>query len=236
MPRESPRLGIAAVRDDESPSTVARLLDSKLATLAHEINNPLAVIVASLDFAIEEIDTTPEPGGDMGLALQDAREAAERIRFVVAQMTGTPVPVEKPPVSSVVEVGQPEPASAQKLRANVLVVDDEPSVGSALTRSLRDHDVVVTGSGYEALRRCARGEKFDIILCDVMMPGMTGFDLYEEVERVAPDQADRMIFLTGGAATPEAAEFVASVPNLVIQKPFDVSKIRELIRSRRPRT
>jgi len=126
-----------------------------------------------------------------------------------------------------------EPASnASRPKVRILVVDDDVMVGNSLRRSLRDYDVVVLDSAKGALARLAAGERFDVLFCDLMMPEMTGMDLHEEVRRVAPDQAGRMVFMTGGAVTTRARDFVATVPNPVIDKPFDVNVLRELIQNR----
>jgi CheY-like chemotaxis protein len=77
-----------------------------------------------------------------------------------------------------------------------------------------------------------RVNRVDVLFCDLMMPEMTGMDLHAEIVRVAPDQAERMVFLTGGAVTTRARDFVAAVPNPVIDKPFDVKRLREIVRSR----
>ena len=100
-----------------------------------------------------------------------------------------------------------------KIRA--LVVDDEPMLGRAITRGLKEHEVVAVTSGAEALALFQRGERFDVILCDLMMPEMPGFDLHEQVRLVAPDQADCMVFMTGGATTTRARVGAARVPVLV---------------------
>ncbi len=87
-------------------------------------------------------------------------------------------------------------------------------------------------SGREALAQTANGQRFDIILCDLTMPGMGGDDVYREVERIAPDQAERMVFVMGGATTETRREFMASVPNPILEKPFEVAKLREMIGAR----
>ena len=116
--------------------------------------------------------------------------------------------------------------------ARILVVDDEPALGAALRRSLRDYDVTVTSSGAEALGYLSAGERFDVILCDLAMPGMGGDDLYREIQRVAPEQVERIVFITGGATTPNAHEFIATVPNQIVEKPFDPRSLREIILAR----
>ncbi|MFP2929240.1 PAS domain S-box protein [Pyxidicoccus sp. 3LG] len=115
-------------------------------------------------------------------------------------------------------------------RAKILVVDDEPNVTLALQRSLAaDHEVATANSAQAALRLVSEGVRFDLILCDVMMPGMTGMDLYNELGRCAPEQAGRMVFMTGGAFTPRTVSFLRDVPNLKISKPLDLTQLRELV-------
>jgi signal transduction histidine kinase len=115
-------------------------------------------------------------------------------------------------------------------RARVLVVDDEVALGRVLARSLsRHHDVVTLTKGRDALDWIASGERFDVILSDLMMPDVTGMDLYEQLSLDTPDQATKMIFLTGGAFTGRAREFLDRVPNPRSEKPFDVSTILALI-------
>ncbi|MEO8335286.1 MAG: response regulator, partial [bacterium] len=76
---------------------------------------------------------------------------------------------------------------------------------------------------------CAAGEKFDLILCDLMMPEMTGMDLHRELMVIAPDQANKMIFLTGGAFTAGARAFLAEPPKEYIEKPFESSNLRAIV-------
>ena len=80
---------------------------------------------------------------------------------------------------------------------------------------------------------CAAGERFDVILCDLMMPEMTGMDLYAELGKLAGDQADRLVFVTGGAFTPRAREFLERVPNARVEKPIDFQNLRLLLRNLR---
>ena len=124
------------------------------------------------------------------------------------------------------------PAEEPGRRARVLVVDDEAAIGRALARSLgRYHDVVTVTSGKEALARIASGERFDTILSDLMMPEVTGMEIYEELSQAAPDQAKRIIFMTGGTFTDRAREFLDNVPNARLEKPFEVANVLELIAS-----
>lgn len=121
--------------------------------------------------------------------------------------------------------------AAQRI-GKILVIDDEPMIGKAVQRTLGEHDVVVTHQASEGLARITGGERFDVILCDLMMPQMTGMELYAELRDRAPEQAARMIFLTGGAFTTRARAFLDETPNQRIEKPFDTAHLRALINDR----
>ncbi len=107
----------------------------------------------------------------------------------------------------------------------ILVVDDEPLVAKALTRVLRGNQITVAASGEAALAALASAS-FDVVFCDLMMPGMSGMDLFE---RVRPEQRPSFIFTTGGAFTPRAQQFLASVPNRRLDKPFDPKRVLRML-------
>jgi CheY-like chemotaxis protein len=117
--------------------------------------------------------------------------------------------------------------------ARVLVVDDELLVGRAVARVLGPrHEVVVATSAREALALIEAGNVFDLVLCDLMMPGMDGMELYRAVEERAPDVADQFVFLTGGAFTVEAETFLNTSRAERIIKPFDSASLRLLVAAR----
>jgi CheY-like chemotaxis protein len=116
-------------------------------------------------------------------------------------------------------------------RGRVLVVDDEPAVGYAIRRLLQnDHDVAALTSASDAQQRLAGGERFDVILCDLMMPVMSGMELYEAVLTLDPSQAARFVLLTGGAFTQRAREFVERWPHSRMEKPLDAEDLRKMVR------
>ncbi len=116
-------------------------------------------------------------------------------------------------------------------RGRVMVVDDEPAIAESIRRLLtEDHDVVTFTSARRAREQFVLGDRFDVILCDLMMPEMTGMDLHAELVRIAPTQADRMVLLTGGAFTAGARDFLQQVVNRRIAKPFDAQEIRAVVR------
>jgi PAS domain S-box-containing protein len=112
----------------------------------------------------------------------------------------------------------------------VLVIDDEPALASALERELEeDFEVATATSGHGALERLMV-EDFDVILCDIMMPDLSGIDLHDELTRRKPGLEGRMVFMSGGAFTPRAARFFERGDIHRIEKPFDGSSLRALIR------
>jgi PAS domain S-box-containing protein len=124
-----------------------------------------------------------------------------------------------------------EPIAIPGRRGRILVVDDEEIVLRSVQRLLsKEHDVVAVAKAKAALALCAGGETFDVILCDLMMPDMTGMDLHRELSRVAPEQAGRMIFMTGGAFTAKAWTFLSDPGRENVEKPFDPKTLRAIVR------
>jgi DNA-binding NtrC family response regulator len=123
------------------------------------------------------------------------------------------------------------PGGTAARRARVLVVDDEPRMRRALERLLApEHEVVLVGGAREALDLVERGETWDVVLCDLMMAGLSGMDLHGEILARAPALAGRVIFMTGGAYTREAQDFLARVPNRRLDKPFRPEALERLLR------
>jgi len=138
-----------------------------------------------------------------------------------------------PAAKSIVEDVHPAPAAASVRRARVLAVDDDPAMLRTLARVFApEHDITTVLGARDALDRLANGEHFDVILCDLMMPDMTGMQLHEELSRTSPERASAVIFLTGGAFTPDAQAFFDRVPNLRIAKPFDLAQLRTIVADR----
>jgi signal transduction histidine kinase len=146
--------------------------------------------------------------------------------------TGTTVTVRLPALS-VLTPASTYSSPPMSRRGRVLVIDDEPLVGTSLRRNLtKDHDVVALTSAREALGRIEAGERFDVILCDLMMPELTGMDFYDEIAKRFPALAPSIIFFTGGAFTPRASAFLETISNACLEKPAEMEQIRRLLRAR----
>ena len=111
------------------------------------------------------------------------------------------------------------------------MVDDEEEVCQAFSRLLgAAHDVVAVTSGTQALLQL-RASVFDLVFCDLMMPEMTGMDLFRRLLREMPEVTDRIVFMTGGTFGSGVEEFLASIGNERIDKPFDRARVMALVES-----
>jgi CheY-like chemotaxis protein len=117
-------------------------------------------------------------------------------------------------------------ARARTTPLRVLIVDDEPLIVRALGASIAHRAVVVGETTPErALARIMTEAPFDAIVCDVMMPGMTGVDLHQRVARDRPGAEARFVFVTGGTYTARTHEYLERVPNARLAKPLDVARL-----------
>jgi len=122
------------------------------------------------------------------------------------------------------------PATRQARRARVLVVDDDPMAGRAVGRLLgADHDVTVHTSPRQALTQLRDGQRFDAVICDVMMPDLDGKAFYEELEEVAPELTERVVFVTGGAFTERTEAFLRGTTAPSLEKPFSQAALQAAI-------
>jgi ligand-binding sensor domain-containing protein/signal transduction histidine kinase/CheY-like chemotaxis protein len=117
-------------------------------------------------------------------------------------------------------------------RARLMVIDDEPLLTTSLQRTLNaEHEVEAFNSARQALERLRTGGEYSLILCDLMMPEMTGMDLHATLTREAPGLAERMVFITGGAFTEQGRRFLDSTHLPWLEKPFEPDSLRARIRT-----
>lgn len=112
------------------------------------------------------------------------------------------------------------------------MIEDEPLLLKAMRRILKDHEVVSFSDAREALALLERGEEFDIIFSDMMMPMMTGMDFYERLVSTRPEIAPRMVFITGGSVTAPIDAFLGTVPNVRLEKPVGSDAMRSFVQAR----
>ncbi len=193
-----------------------------------------------IDRIFEPFVTSKAVGFGMGIGLSITRNVLQAmggtIEIKYSSPQGTAFVVTLEPFdedTSNSELEKPSPGSRveRKGRLSVLIVDDEELVLRSLAASLAHHDVVVEIDGREAIRRVVEGD-FDIVICDLMMPKMTGMDIHAELLRQCPDEAHKMLFMTGGVFVKEAEDFLSSVGGRWVEKPINFGELEEKIWNR----
>ncbi len=130
-----------------------------------------------------------------------------------------------------IRVTQPTlPPENLPARARVLVIDDDPGVANTLRVMLEaHHEVTSVEHATEGLRLLLREREFDVVFCDLVMPELSGIDLYRALELNHSTQLERIVFMTGGVFTTDAERFLARVPNARIEKPFSLARIEQIL-------
>jgi len=112
----------------------------------------------------------------------------------------------------------------------MLVIDDEPDIGKLFLRLFRrKHDVVYEPDAATALARIVRGERFDIIFCDLMMPRMSGTAFIAQIATLYPEQLERIVVITGGSTGEAALRFLQETTRRVLYKPFSLDELERVM-------
>jgi len=189
-----------------------RIFESFFTTKPPELGTGLGLPIS--------LDIVRRVGGDLVAESESGRGALFRVRLPAA-----------------VGIPQARTRSTPSLKAiqrrRVLAIDDEALLLKAFQRMLVSHHDIETKLGArEALRCFGQDRRFDVVLCDLQMPDMSGVELYEMVKQQWPDLAARFIFITGGAFSAEARRFLEDPGISCINKPFQLRELLELIEAR----
>jgi CheY-like chemotaxis protein len=155
-------------------------------------------------------------GGTIAVESSEGRGSTFRVSFPAHAAAAAPP---RGPLTP----ARPIPA----VRPKILIVDDEPLAATALARILgSDHEVTTLSSSRAALDLLDAGARYDAILCDVMMPELDGLALAKALEAKAPGQAERIVFMTGGAFGTDLVERLEAAPQPKLAKPFGLEELR----------
>jgi len=155
-------------------------------------------------------------GGNISVVSEERRGTSFRVELLPAE----------PPELRRATISDRPTAS----RGELLIIDDEPLVLRAFRRTLAaQHNILTVNDAQKALDMIEKGQAFDLIFCDLMMPGMTGMDFHALLSQAEPELAERVVFLTGGAFTSSAREYLNSVPNRALEKPLHPRALRSFV-------
>jgi PAS domain S-box-containing protein len=245
----------AAGRCDAGEVRIALRAAAKGGAIIEVSDNGEGIDERTLDRVFEPFFTTKpiSTASGLGLAISNAivRSLGGRIALESAPGVGTIVSIQLPaangqrvprsgPPSMTIRVS-PAPPSSHGLvmprvvprgeRPRLLVIDDEVALANALRRMFRhEYDVTVEPTAEGAFGRIMAGEEFDLVLCDLQLPGISGIDFYGQIQETAPALVRRIVFVTGGVLTPGTQAFLDARPNLQIDKPFTPTVLRGHLR------
>lgn len=217
---------------DGAGSVMVELCPAPDAVVVHVRDQGLGIPEDMLERVFEPFFTTKAYGRGAGLGLAISRS-------IVQALGGSLTVASEPGRGSTFSVSLPvwrasaDPSDTRKRRCvrrlRVLVVDDEIAIGRALASFLEEHDVVVAGSAAEAEAHVARDAAFDVILCDVVMPGPSGVEFHRSLTTSRPHLAQRVIFMTGATLGIDDGRSLAALPNAILEKPFDLSRLERVL-------
>jgi PAS domain S-box-containing protein len=195
------------------------------------VDTGVGIPAANLRRIFDPFFTTKAPGEGVGLGLAISHQLVRAMDGELAVESspgfGSTFRVTLPVSSGNAQVAPPAQPAATTSGTRILLVDDEAAVGRSLCELLApEHEVVPVTRAQEALDRLGRGERFDAIVCDLMMPEITGIELYERLDEA---NRRRMVFMTGGAFTPQARQFLAELDRPHLEKPFSEAELLHAI-------
>ena len=182
----------------------------------------------------EPFFTTRPAGESMGLGLAVSKTIIDSlggtIEVASTEGAGTTVTLVLPlHAASAPAAPEPPVDVTAETRRRVLVIDDEPLVRNVLAKLLAEsHTVTAVASGAEGLYLLAT-TTFDVIICDVMMPGMNGREVYRRIAQAHPGLERRLVFISGGTFAPELEAFLETIPNPKLAKPFRLDEVLAVV-------
>jgi CheY-like chemotaxis protein/anti-sigma regulatory factor (Ser/Thr protein kinase) len=200
---------------DISPENLARIFEPFFTTKALGVGTGLGLAICK--------NIVTQFGGEIRVESEVGKGARFVIRLPASRAAADPARASS----------GTSPLAPAAIRGRLLIIDDEASIRRMLQVLLgQDHEIVVAASGLAAKAVLEQDRAFDVVLCDLIMPELTGMELHEWLAACDPAAAARMVFFSGGAFTPGASDYLARVPITIIDKPADAAALRTLVAER----
>lgn len=186
--------------------------------VAHELNNALTIAMTGLASLLASRQTTKTAVATLTTvkgALDRAAAAGQRL---------LPHSAHTPPA------GFSMPSSVDfKPTGRVLVVDDEPEIRRMLRRLLlrRGYSVTIAPDAQSALDELDKAATFDLLVSDVVMPGMTGIDLWASIAEARRPRS--VLFISGFLDQPVVRQHLGTTDAAFLQKPFGLEEFLDTV-------
>lgn len=215
-------------------------MSEEIGRLAHRMNNAVAYVVTNLNLLAEELEALGpiESQKRMLQLVDEATDGASRIGDLIREFkvlswsaSAEPAPVHgSPPPAKDEGLPNEDTWDDDQRPRRILVIDDEPLILASIRKALRHYEVVTAEGGAKALELLgAPDASYDLLVCDLVMGRVNGQDVFRWIREKRPELESRFVFMTAGAFTREVRDFLSSVGNPVLHKPFDTKTLRWMI-------
>ncbi len=223
-------MGEAATSAPLASRADLRQLVETISAIAHDINNRLTSINLYAQILNHSLGKDHEAVENLGLIRSEARHAIETVRELAQSartLVETVTPAASPPVPA------PAPTAAEaKGRKRILVVDDEKAVAELIRRVLQSHNYIVdTTLDGEAAIGLIEANCYDLVVADLKMPGVGGMELFQHFNRIDPEIARRIVFLSGDVINPHTLTFLRDTQSLYLTKPCTIEELLGFVKA-----
>ena len=233
-------IGEGAVQDNQIVVTARDDGDHVVVSVA---DSGTGVAPEVLERIFEPFYTTKLPGEGMGLGLAIALETVMAhggtmdVDSALGEGTTFHVRLPVAAIAAAAATDDEEEGTPPELPdlgtggGRVLVIDDEPRVGDLVRSALVPrYEVDATDDPVAALELLsAAAQPYDLVLCDLLMPSLSGMQLYETIATSRPEVAHRIVFITAGGSTPDSQAFARARGDRLLYKPLTVSALRRFV-------